>query len=136
MVRLRRRCRLAAPSAEAQVSATPHNDPPTWARHLAAQAWCTPTTSHITFDPVLADAFANILADHPRCGSEAAGLRAQLADARSALARIRNVATSAHAPLAQCLHWCANEAVLALDRSAPAPSGTSADVPGTIPPTP
>lgn len=33
------------------MSATPHNATPTWARHLAAQAWCTPTTSHITLDP-------------------------------------------------------------------------------------
>jgi hypothetical protein len=38
---------------------------------------------------------------------------------RAALARIRNVATAAHASLEQCLDWCANEAVLALDRTAP-----------------
>jgi hypothetical protein len=71
------------------------------------------------------------LAERDRLASEHAALRSQLSDARSALARIRNVATAAHAPLAACLDWCANEDVLALDLTAPAPSRTSADVPGT-----
>ena len=30
-------------------------------RQRAAQAWCTPTTSHIQMDPALAEAFAEIL---------------------------------------------------------------------------
>jgi hypothetical protein len=66
-------------------------------------------------------------ATSPPC-SQCEALRAQLTTARSALARIRNVATAAHAPLAACLDWCANEAVFALDRIAPhadAPSGAS-----------
>ena len=31
------------------------------ARGIAAQAWCTPTTEKIVMDPVLAEAFAEIL---------------------------------------------------------------------------
>lgn len=51
-----------------------------WAMQGAAQAWCTKSTSAITMDVILAEAFAEILdAECAKARNEAEQLRVQLA---------------------------------------------------------
>jgi hypothetical protein len=104
-----------APPADALRS-----DPPSWARELAAQAWCTPSTSHITLNPALAEAFADILS------SQLAACRAALEAARPIVkARLIDADLRGHGDTG------ADAALdLIAQALAPAPLGTS-DVPGT-----